>query len=133
MAGRFRRGKEIFFSVGGCCSEVNVHTVAIISLMQYKIIVTKCMFLPVTKEHSQDFKIVVMLQNCMGLIKDEPNSDSEAFVTTLDSWTEEGNIKVESVDVKEEDPEALTVAPVKTEPEISVWGLCVRQQVFMLS
>jgi hypothetical protein len=70
--------------------------------MQYKNIVTKCMFLPVTKEHSQDFKIVVMLQNCMGLMKDEPDSDSEAFVTTLDSWSEEGNIKVESVDVKEE-------------------------------
>jgi hypothetical protein len=44
--------------------------------MQYKNIVTKCMFLLVIK--GQDFKIVVMLQNCMGLMKDEPDSGSEA-------------------------------------------------------
>jgi hypothetical protein len=97
--------------------------------MQYKNTVMKCMFLPIIKEHIHDFKIVLMLQNCMGLIKDEPDSGSEACVATLDSWTEEGNIKFESVYVKEEDPDA----PIKTEPEVSVWGLCVRQQVFMLS
>jgi hypothetical protein len=113
------------------------------------------------KEHSHDFKSVVMLQNCMGLIKVEPDSGSEAFVTTLDSGTEEGNIKVEEsivkdeeadikfeesdtevevadlkveelVDIKEENPEAIKSPPIKTEPEVSVWGLCVRQQQFML-
>jgi hypothetical protein len=100
--------------------------------MQYKNIVTKYIFLPVIKEHVQDFKIVVMLQNCVGLMKDEPDSGSVACVTTLDSWTEEGNIEVESVDVKVEDLEALTLAAIKTEPQVSVWGLCLRQQVFML-
>jgi hypothetical protein len=90
------------------------------------------MFLPVIKEHSHDFKIVVMLQNCMGLIKDEPDSGTlEARVKTLDSWTEEGNIKVESVDLNKEDPE--TFEQMSTESEVSVWCLCVRQQVFMLS
>ena len=76
-----------------------------------------------------------MLQNCMGLIKDEPDSGSEACETTLDDGTEEGNIKVEEVDIKveeadikveetldikEENSEGLTFATVKAEPEVSV-------------
>jgi len=92
-------------------------------------------------------KSVVMLQNCTGLIKDEPDSASEARVTNLDNGTEEGNIKVEesdikfeevdikieeSVYIKEENPEVITFTPINTEPEVSVWGLCVRQQQFML-
>jgi hypothetical protein len=90
----------------------------------------------------------------MGLIKDEPDSGSESCVTTLDDGTEEGNIEVEdadlkieesdikieeteikfeeSKDIKEENPEALTFPPMKSEPEVSVWGLCIRQQHFML-
>jgi hypothetical protein len=107
------------------------------------------------KEHRHDFKSVVMLQICMGLIKVEPGSGSEACVTTLDNRTEEGNTKVEEsvmkvkeadiifevsdtkvdaadikveelVDIKEEFPEAMKFPPIKTEPEVSVWGLCVR-------
>jgi hypothetical protein len=75
----------------------------------------------------------VILQNCVGLIRDEPDSDSEACVSTLDDGTEEGNIEIEeSIDLKEEDPEAKTIPPIKTEPEVSVWGLCVRQQQFVL-
>ena len=87
-----------------------------------------------------------MLQNCMGLIKDEPDSGSEACVTILDDGIEEGNIQVEEsvikvketdikveelVDIKEENPETIKFPPIKTEPEVSVWGLCVRQQQFM--
>jgi hypothetical protein len=46
--------------------------------------------------------------------------------------TEEGSIEVdESVDVKEEDPEALEFPSIKTEPEVRVWGLCVRQRQVM--
>jgi hypothetical protein len=89
---------------------------------------------------------VVMLQICMGLIKVEPDSGSEAGVTTSDSGNEEGNIKVEEsdtedkaadikveelIDVKEENPEPIKFPPIKTEPEVSVWGLCVRQRQFM--
>jgi len=74
----------------------------------------------------------VVLQNCVGLIKDEPDSCSESCVTTLDIGTEEGNIEVEdSVDIKEENPEAIKFPPIKTEPAVSVWGLCVRQQLFV--
>jgi len=75
----------------------------------------------------------------MGLIKEEPDSGSETCVTALDNGNEEGNIKVEvsnikfeeSIDIKEENPEAKTIPPIKTEPEVSVWGLCVWQQQFM--
>jgi hypothetical protein len=112
------------------------------------------------KEHGHDFKRVVVLQNCMGLIKDEPDSGSESYVTTFDDGTEECNIKVEeanvkvevssvifeesnieveeadikienAVDIKEENPEVITVLPVKSEPEVSEWSLCLRQQQFM--
>jgi hypothetical protein len=76
-------------------------------------------------EHSLDFKIVVLLQNCMGLIKDEPDSCSELCVTTLDDGTEEGNIKVEeTLDIKEENSEGLPSPTVEAEPEVSVWA-CV--------
>jgi len=91
------------------------------------------------KERGLDFKNVLMLQSSMRLIKDEPDSGSEACVTTFDSGSGEGNIKFElsnikfdeSIDIKEENPEAITVPPIKSEPEVSVWGLCVRQQRFM--
>jgi hypothetical protein len=75
---------------------------------------------------------VVVLQNCVGLIRDEPDSGSEACVTALDGGTEEGKLEVEeSVDIKEENPEAKSFPPIQTKPEVSVWGVCVRQQQFM--
>jgi hypothetical protein len=102
-----------------------------------------------------------MLQVCMGLIKVEPDSGSEERVTTSDNGTEEGNVKVEEadikfkeaeikfeesdreveavdikveelVDIKKENPELIRFPPIKTEPEVSEWGLCVRQQQFVL-
>jgi len=106
------------------------------------------------KEHSCDFKSVVLLQNCMGLIKGEPDSGSEACVTALDDGiekfnmedeeadikgyeteikVEESDIKIEdAIDIKEENPDVKTFPPVNTKPEVSVWGLCVRQQQFVL-
>ena len=107
----------------------------------------KCVLFQIMKEHSRDFKSVVLLQNCMGLIKGEPDSGSEACVTALDDGSEEFSLEVEEadindyetkikveelVDIKEENPEAIIFPPIKTEPEVSVWGLCVRQQQFML-
>jgi hypothetical protein len=75
-------------------------------------------------EHSHDFRSV-LLQNGMGLIKDEPDSGSEACVTTLDDGTEESNIKVEeTLDIMEENLEELTCPTVEVEPEVSVWA-CV--------
>jgi hypothetical protein len=84
------------------------------------------------KEHSDYFKSVVMLQNCTGLMEDEPDCGSEGCVTNLDDGTEEGSIEFdESVDIKLEDPLELKFPPIKTEPEVSVCGSCVRQQQFM--
>jgi hypothetical protein len=75
---------------------------------------------------------VVVLQNCVGLIRDEPDSGSGACVTALDDGTEEGSLEVEeSMDIEEENAEPVNSPTVKTEPEVSVWGLCVRQQQFM--
>jgi hypothetical protein len=88
----------------------------------------------------------VMLQICMGLIKVEPDCGSEAGVKTSDCGTEEGNIKVEESDmeveaadikveelinVKEKNLETIKSPPIKTEPEVSVWVLCVRLQQFV--
>jgi hypothetical protein len=51
----------------------------------------------------------------MGLIKGEPDSGSEACVTTLDDGTEEGNIKVEeSLDIKVENSEEVTFPKIKS-------------------
>ena len=92
----------------------------------------KCILLHVMNEYSRDFKRVLVLQNCMGLIKDKPDSGSETCVTTLDDGTEEGNIKVEEVDIKdeetldmkEENSEGTAFPSIKPEPEVSVWA-CV--------
>jgi hypothetical protein len=96
----------------------------------------------VSTEHSHDFKSVVMLQNCIGSIKDEAHSGSEAdsqpCVAAVDSGTEEGDVTVEEADIKveqsvniqEENPEGIKFPPIKTEPEVSK-GLCVGKQQFM--
>ena len=121
---------------------MNKYKAAVISLMRYKTFVMKFVLLyHVNKEHGNDIKSVLVLQNCVGLIKDEPDSGSEARVTALDVATKEDNIKVEgadvkvevsnikfeeSIDIKEENPEAITVPTIKSEPEVSVCvcGLC---------
>jgi hypothetical protein len=42
-----------------------MYKVAVISLMQCKKVLMKCDLFYETKEYSHDFKIVVVLQNCM--------------------------------------------------------------------
>jgi len=95
-----------------------------------------------------------LLQNCMGLMRDEPDSGSEACVTALEDGSEEFSLEVEkadikgyeteikveesdikiedAIDIKEENPDVKTFPLVNAETEVSVWGLCVRQQQFML-
>jgi hypothetical protein len=109
-----------------------MYRVAVISWMQCKKVVMKCILLHVMNEHSRDFKSVVVLQNFMDLIKDEPDSGSEAHVTALEDGTVEGNIKVEesdikveeTLDIKEENSERITCPTIQAEPEVSVWA-CV--------
>jgi hypothetical protein len=100
-----------------------MYRVAVISLMQCKKVVMKCILLHVMNEHGHDFKSVVLLQSCMDLMKDEPDSGSEACVTTSDGGTEEGNMKVEeTLDIKEESSEGMTCPTVNAEHEVSVWA-----------
>jgi hypothetical protein len=102
-----------------------MYRVAVISLMQCRKVVMKCILLHVMHENSHDFKSVLLLQNGIGLIKDEPDSGSEACVTALDGGTEESNIKVEeTLDITEENSEGITSPTVEVEPEVSVWA-CV--------
>jgi hypothetical protein len=83
-------------------------------------------------ENSHDFTSVVVLQHCMDLIKDEPDSGSEACVTAVGDGTEGGNIKFEEsdikveeiLDIKEENLEGITSPTMEAEPEVSVWA-CV--------
>jgi uncharacterized membrane protein YvbJ len=58
---------------------------------------------------------------------------AEIKVEESDIKVEEADIKIESVDIKEQNPEAKNSPPINTQPEVSVWGLCVRQQQFILT
>jgi hypothetical protein len=71
----------------------------------------------------------MVLQKCVGVVKDEPESCSEACGRTSDDGNDEVNVKVEeAIDIKEENPEATTFPPINMEPEVRlclcVW--CVR-------
>jgi len=114
------------------CIAVCMYRVAVISLMQYRKVVMKYILLRVMNGHSRDFKSVVVLQDCIGLIKEEPDYGSEAYVTTLDDRTEKGNMEVkesdikveETLDIKMENSEVIAFPTVKAEPEVSAWA-CV--------
>jgi hypothetical protein len=79
---------------------------------------------PVTKEHSHDFKSMVMLQNCMGLVKGEPGSCS---ITPSVDETEESTKAEEAIDIKEEnDGEAKTLPVMETEHTVRLFVyMCV--------
>jgi hypothetical protein len=52
--------------------------------------------------------------------------ESDMKVEEADIKVKETDIKIEdAIDIKEENQEAKTFPPIKTEPEVSVWGACV--------
>ena len=64
---------------------------------------------------------VAVLQNCMGFVEGETDSCSETFDV---DGTVEVSIKVEeTMDIKDEIPEATSFPPIKTEHEVSLRGL----------
>jgi len=68
---------------------------------------------------------VVVLQNCVGYADGETGSYSETCVTCDVDGTEEISIKAEEpIDIKDEIPEAISVLSIKTEHEVSLWGVC---------
>jgi len=68
---------------------------------------------------------VVVLQNCMGFVEGETGSCSETCVTCDGDGTEEVSIKVEeAIDIKDGIPEAIIFPSIKSEHEVSLWGVC---------
>ena len=62
---------------------------------------------------------VVVLQNGLGFVDGETGSCSETRVTCDVDGTEEVSIKVEeTIDIKDEMPEAISFPPIKTEHEV---------------
>jgi len=64
---------------------------------------------------------VVVLQNSVGLLNGDLGSCTEMFVTSSHDENELTFIKVEVVtdSIEEDDPEPMTSAGVRTEPEVS--------------
>jgi hypothetical protein len=82
---------------------------------------------------------VVLLQDCMGFVEGETGYCSETCVTCNVDGTEEVSaegedpldikeevsIKVEdTIDIKDEIPQPIVFPPIKTEPEVRLWGVC---------
>jgi len=82
---------------------------------------------------------VVVLQNCMCCVEGETGSCSETCVTCDFDATDDVSINVEeaidikeeisikveeAVDIKDEIPEDIIFPPIKTEQEVSLWGVC---------
>jgi len=62
----------------------------------------------------------------MCCVEGETGSCSQTVVTCDVDGTEEVSIKVEeSIDIKDETPEAILVPSVKTEQEVRFWGVYV--------
>ena len=102
------------------CNGVNLLKAAIISLIQCKMLLMNCVLFCVMKEHRDDFKGIVVLQNCMGLVIGEPGSSS---VPCDDEGIEVNTKAEEAIDIKEENiGEAVTLPLMVTEHEVR---LCV--------
>ena len=76
---------------------------------------------------------VVMLQNCTCFVEGGTGSCSEKCITCDVGGTEEVSIKVEdTIDIKDEIPEAITSPPIKTENEVRLQGVCEFLQLMIL-
>jgi hypothetical protein len=78
---------------------------------------------------------MVVLQNCMNILKVGPHSYGEPCLTSSHIGNQVTNIKVEDVaDIQEEDEPISTTLPViKAEPEVSCMSMCPDIQNCLLS
>ena len=68
---------------------------------------------------------MAVFQNCMGFVEGGTGSCSKTCVTCAVDGTEEVGIKIEeSIDIKDEIPEAITSPSVKTELEVRLQTVC---------
>jgi hypothetical protein len=69
----------------------------------------------------------------MGCVESETGPCSETVVMCDVDGTEEVSMNVEeSIDMKDEIPEALIFPPIKTEQEVRLWVVCVSWWQLML-
>jgi len=69
---------------------------------------------------------VVVLQNCMGFVEGETGACTETCVMCDVDGTDEVSFKVEeAIDIKDEIPETIPFAPIKTKREVSSQGVCL--------
>ena len=69
---------------------------------------------------------VCVLQKCMGFVEGGTCCFIETSVECDVDGTEDVSIKAEEpIDMKDEIPEAIIFPPIKTEHEVSLWGVCV--------
>lgn len=74
---------------------------------------------------------VVVLQNCMYLLKVVPGSCTEACPTTSCDGSQIFSIKVErDTDIQEEDPLLITFPEMKVEHEVSFMSVCPLLGIF---
>ena len=95
--------------------------------------ITKCVLLYMMKKVSHNVEGVVVLQNCLDILKSEPGSIIETCQVSCDDGNQIVGIKVEDVtDVKEEeDSWPATSTGIKTEPAVSRMCVCVCVSRFM--
>ncbi len=68
---------------------------------------------------------VLVLQNCLDFVEGGTGSHIETSVTCDVDGTEEVSIKFEeSIDIKDEIPEATEFSPIQTEHEVWFQGMC---------
>ena len=97
--------------------------------------ITMCVLLYMMKKVSHNVEGVVVLQNCLDILKSEPGSIIDTCQVSCDDGNQIVGIKVEDVtDVKEEeDPWPATSTAITTEPAVSRMcvyrGLCTLDRI----
>jgi hypothetical protein len=114
------------------CKKVNVYVALVISLMQCKMFIMNYVLFHVKRDHSQDCNSMMVLQDCMDVVKGDPGSCNEACSESSDDGNQVYGLKIEEdTDIKEEDDSEQINCPVTgTESEVSLGSACPALQTF---
>jgi hypothetical protein len=101
--------------------KVNVYMALVTSLMQCKMFIVNCVLFHVKREHSQDCNSMMVLQDCVDVVKSDPGSCNEACSESSDDGNQVYGIKIEDdTDIKEEDgPEQIKSSVTGTRSEVN--------------
>jgi hypothetical protein len=91
-------------------------------------VITKYVMFCVMSKLNCDFDIMVVLQNCMDMLKSELYSSTEKRIMSSDEVNLVVGIKVEEVSVvkMEEDRETTSPPVIKTELPVSCMSVCIQ-------